>query len=136
MRHAFVDSGVFGGLLVAEDEFHARAKELLARARTGKWHLVTTNAVVFEAYTLIRTRARSGRERALSFLDTLDAGACDVERVTPEDEFRAATLLRRHADKDYSFCDALSFTVMERIDVSEAISFDRHFREYGRFTVL
>jgi len=44
---------------------------------------------------------------------------------------------RMHArDKDYSLCDALSFVVMERLGISEAIAFDRHFREYGRFTIL
>jgi predicted nucleic acid-binding protein len=32
--------------------------------------------------------------------------------------------------------DALSFIVMERIGINEAIAFDRHFREYGRFTIL
>jgi predicted nucleic acid-binding protein len=33
----------------------------------------------------------------------------------------------------YSYCDALSFAVMERLGVAEAIAFDRHFREYGCF---
>lgn len=31
---------------------------------------------------------------------------------------------------------ALSFVVMERLRINEAIAFDRHFREYGRFTIL
>jgi predicted nucleic acid-binding protein len=48
----------------------------------------------------------------------------------------AISILRDHQDKTYSFCDALSFVVMERLGVVEAIAFDRHFREYGRFTVL
>ena len=39
-------------------------------------------------------------------------------------------------DKTYSFCDALSFVVMERLGITEAIAFDRHFREYGRVTIL
>jgi len=30
----------------------------------------------------------------------------------------------------------LSFVVMERLGITEAIAFDRHFREYGRFTIL
>jgi predicted nucleic acid-binding protein len=36
----------------------------------------------------------------------------------------------------YSFCDALSFVVMERLNIPEAIAFDRHFAEYGRFALL
>ena len=45
---------------------------------------------------------------------------------------RASTLF----EKGYSLCDALSFVVMERLAITEAIAFDRHFREYGRFTIL
>lgn len=60
----------------------------------------------------------------------------NVERVLRADEATAAALVRAHTDKSYSLCDALSFVVMERLGVTEAISFDRHFREYGRFTIL
>ena len=52
------------------------------------------------------------------------------------DESRAISILRSHEDKTYSYCDALSFAVMERLGIAEAVAFDRHFREYGRFTVL
>jgi predicted nucleic acid-binding protein len=45
-------------------------------------------------------------------------------------------LVREHQDKAYSLCDALSFVVMERLGIYEAIAFDRHFREYGRFALL
>ncbi|HJX63064.1 MAG TPA: hypothetical protein VJ860_03835 [Polyangia bacterium] len=48
----------------------------------------------------------------------------------------AVALLRAHGDKTYSFCDALSFVVMERLNIPEAIAFDRHFAEYGRFALL
>ncbi len=73
---------------------------------------------------------------ALAFLDRLERGFCKVERVTARDEEQAIALVRAHNDKAYSLCDALSFVVMERLRIHEAIAFDRHFREYGRFTVL
>ena len=59
-----------------------------------------------------------------------------VERVRKGDDERAIALLRAHEDKSYSLCDALSFVVMERLRIRDAIAFDRHFREYGRFTIL
>jgi uncharacterized protein len=51
-------------------------------------------------------------------------------------EKRAIALVRAHEDKAYSLCDALSFVVMERLRINQAIAFDRHFREYGRITIL
>ena len=43
---------------------------------------------------------------------------------------------RSPADKTYSLCDALSFVVMERLGIGEAVAYDRHFREYGQFLIL
>lgn len=131
-----MDSGGWYAHLVADDADHAAAHRLFTQARNERWSLVTTNAVVFETYALVLNRAREGRTLALGMLDDLAAGAAGVVRVTKADEARATELLRAHVDKAYSFCDALSFVVMERLRMSDAISFDRHFRQYGRFKIL
>jgi predicted nucleic acid-binding protein len=44
--------------------------------------------------------------------------------------------LRAHEDKSYSLCDAMSLVVMERMKITDAIAFDRHFAEYGRFALI
>jgi predicted nucleic acid-binding protein len=72
----------------------------------------------------------------MTFLDALATGGCHVEHIRRRDEVAAVSILRGHDDKTYSYCDALSFAVMERLGIREAIAFDRHFREYGRFIVL
>lgn len=136
MKRIFVDSGGFFALLVSEDRFHVQAVQLFKQARQGPWSLITTNSVVVETYALFLSRARNGRDAAVGFLDLVDAGLCDVERVMVEDERFASDLVRAHRDKLYSLCDALSFAVMERLSVREAIAFDRHFREYGKFVIL
>jgi predicted nucleic acid-binding protein len=92
--------------------------------------------VVIETHALIVNRSHGGRANALAFLDAIEGGGCQVERVGESDETRAVALLRAHEDKTYSFCDALSFVVMERLNIPEAIAFDRHFAEYGRFALL
>ena len=136
MNHVFVDSGGFFAHLVSEDALHARARELFAQAEREDWHLVTTNAVVYETHALLINRAREGREAGLRFLEHVQRGLCEIVHVTQDDEARAISILRDHQDKTYSFCDALSFVVIGRLGLDEAISFDRHFREYGRVTIL
>ena len=136
MRHVFVDSGGFFAHLVAEDPLHTRARELFAQAEREGWRLATTNAVVYETHALLTNRAREGREAGLRFLEHIERGLCEIVRLTQNDEARAISVLRDHQDKTYSFCDALSFVVMERLGVTEAIAFDHHFREYGRLTIL
>jgi predicted nucleic acid-binding protein len=136
VKRAFVDTSGFVAALIAEDQFHRTAVSLLQESARGAWELVTTNAVVFEAYTVLRTRARDGRHVALRFLDVIERGMCTVARIEPTDETRAIAVLRGHDDKAYSFCDALSFAVMERLGLQDVIAFDRDFRSYGRFTLL
>ena len=81
-------------------------------------------------------RTRPGRPAAIGFLDALEESAVRVERVRRVDEEGAETLVRTHNDKDYSLCDALSFVVMERLRIGEAIAYDRNFRQYGRLRIL
>ena len=98
--------------------------------------LLTTNAVVLETWVLILHRARRGRADALKFLDVIERNVLRVVRLTTADERAAFALVRAHADKSYSLCDAASFVVMERLRVRQAIALDDDFRAYGRFEVL
>ncbi len=136
MKCVFVDSGGFFALLAPEDQFHAYARMLFLQANNERWRLVTTNVVVIETHALLLARSRGGRRNALGFLDMMASDAYHIERIRKADEERAIALVRAHEDKDYSLCDALSFVVMERLGIAEAIAFDRHFRAYGRFTIL
>lgn len=136
MKRVFVDTGGFVGLLVVDDASHSRARELFIQANAERWQLVTTNAVVFETYGVLLIRSRDRRRACMTFLDLVATDTCRVERIRRADEAAAALLLRGHEDKTYSYCDASSFTVMERLGITETIAFDRHFREYGRFTIL
>jgi predicted nucleic acid-binding protein len=136
VKRVFVDTGAFFAHLIADDVENSRARHAFKQARAASWQLITTNAVVFETYALLVNRARNGRAFAIAFLDALDLGFCDVERVSREDESRAVALVRAHEDKTYSLCDAMSLVVMERLGITDAIAFDRHFAEYGRFNLL
>ena len=136
MKRVFVDTGAFFAHLIADDTENLRARLAFEQARADSWQLITTNAVVFETYALLVNRARNGRAFAIAFLDALDLGFCDVELASKEDESLAIDLVRAHNDKTYSLCDAMSFVVMARLGIADAIAFDRHFAEYGRFALL
>jgi predicted nucleic acid-binding protein len=136
VKRVFVDSGGFFALLVNADHFHPHAVQLFTAARADRWSLLTTNCVVVETYALLLNRVRNGRVPAIRFLDLVERGLCEVERVTEADEQFASDLVHAHEDKNYSLCDALSFAVTERLHISEVIAFDRHFRDYGKLVIL
>lgn len=54
-----------------------------------------------------------------------------IVRVTTADEARGREILRRYSEKDFSLTDATSFSVMERLGIGLAFTFDRDFEQYG-----
>jgi uncharacterized protein len=69
---------------------------------------------------------------ARGFLDR--AGALpnvEVFHAPPDLEADAVRWLRRHAERPYSFVDAVSFATMRRRRIVEALAFDAHFSAAG-----
>lgn len=134
MNRVFVDTSGFYAALNRRDTHHRDAARLFQQARRERWFLFTTNFVLAESHALILVRL--GRARALDFLRATITGSTNVIRAAEEDERRAREVIEQYQDKDFSYCDAVSFAVMERLDLQEAIAFDDHFRQYGAFTIL
>lgn len=134
MKSVFLDTSGFYAALNRKDAAHREARRLFSQAREERWSLFTTNFVVAETHALILIRR--GRSHAWRFLQSIYAGSINVVRVEEQDERRARSILERYADKDFSYCDAISFAVMERLGISEVVSFDAHFRQYGKFVTL
>ncbi|MGH7978612.1 MAG: hypothetical protein ACREE6_04510 [Limisphaerales bacterium] len=48
----------------------------------------------------------------------------------------AIELLRVNRDNTYPLCDALSFVIMRRLVIRRAVSFDKHFHQFGEFEII
>jgi predicted nucleic acid-binding protein len=118
-------------LLDADDADHRRAAAVAIDLASERRPSFITNYIEVEAHALLL--AKLGRTLAREWL--LGA-ALPVLRATPAEEGQARALIARHADKDWSFCDAISCSLMQARRVPTAFSFDRRFRQVGRFVVL
>ena len=134
MKSVFLDTSGFYAALNRKDAAHREARRLFSKAREERWAFFTTNFVVAETHALILIRR--GRNHAWRFLQSIYTGSINVIRAEEQDERRARSIMDRYADKDFSYCDAISFAVMERLGISEVVSFDVHFRQYGKFVAL
>jgi predicted nucleic acid-binding protein len=67
----------------------------------------------------------------MRFLDRLDSSGFAVERVAVADEHRAIDIIRQYDDKKFSYTDATSFSIMERLGIEHAFTFDHNFTQYG-----
>jgi predicted nucleic acid-binding protein len=120
------DTGAAVALVNRRDQWHAEARRRLRLLQRKRERLLLTNFLAGEIYALLLSRL--GGEVARRWLATNDVA---VERVMEADETRAKGILLRYTDKEFSYVDATSFAVMERLGLRAAFTFDQHFPQYG-----
>lgn len=130
-RGVLWDSSAILALLDADDTDHGRAVATADHIATERRPSFVTNYIEAEAHALLLRKL--GRVLARQWL--LTAGL-PVLRALPQEEDRARAILATHTDKDWSLCDAISFAVLESRGARMAFTFDRHFRQYGRFEIV
>lgn len=98
-----------------------------------KAQIVTTLPVICEVHAYF---ARNPLVRRIILTEFYENPVVTLEAASLEDQRAALELLRMNDDKTYSLCDALSFVVMRRLNIRRALSFDRHFHQFGEFEVI
>jgi len=49
---------------------------------------------------------------------------------------KAKQIIVGYRDKEFSYCDATSFAVMERLRICHVMAFDPHLMQYGKLSVV
>ena len=129
-REVFVDSGAWIALSDTRDKYHVVAKGQFRTLVEERVNLVTTNLVITEVYTIIRRTG--GYDPAMRFLrSTRESVRLKVIFSDRALEDQAGEILRKYKDQDFSLVDAVSFAVMQELEIEEAFAFDRHFTVAG-----
>lgn len=130
----FVDTSFFKGMSDQNDDFHEESVNILKKLKGGDFEFITTNYILDETYTLIRTRC--GYQDAIDFHDGLGKGLLNLSllRVEVDDEILAWKLFKEQWSK-LSFTDCTSFAVMKRLELKDVATFDQHFARAG-FTIF
>jgi len=127
MNSAFADTYYYLALLSEDDAAHGRSLEIALKSRL---RMVTTAWVLTEvADAMSAPRSRS------SFLMLLRELRSDpATRILPPSEELFDAGLQLYAsrpDKDWSLTDCISFIVMQREQLRDALTGDRHFEQAG-----
>lgn len=124
----FIDAGVFNALTDADDEHHRCAVTFYRDTGEKGVRFITTNFVVCE--TMDYFRARISRRVAVLFMEKLKkSGITEIVTVTPSIEEDAFAVFKRYRDKDFSFKDCTSFSLMKHLKFRKAFAFDKHFEQ-------
>lgn len=128
----FVDTGGWYASIVPTDPNHSAALNWLNHNSVP---LFTTDYIVDETLTLLR--ARGERQRALHFgLNCFEGNVAVVYHLTEDDVGLAWNIFEQFGDKDWSFTDCTSKAVMEKLGITSAFAFDRHFEQFATVTVV
>ncbi|HET7464169.1 MAG TPA: PIN domain-containing protein [Longimicrobium sp.] len=130
MRRWFLDASYLIALEWKDDQWHSEAMAHWAGLRLGPKSLVTTSFVIDEVVNFFVSRGH--HQRAIQAGDLLLSSG-GVEVVWADEELVRAGFeyLRRRGDKRYSLTDCISFVVMNRLGIMEALTFDTHFEQAG-----
>ena len=131
----FIDTSGFFALLSAADPAHARAREQMALLASARRRAVTTDHVLDETFTLLKVRGLA--QRCVAFEQMIRASrSLRVSWTEPAVFSTATALFLKRLDQRFSLTDCVSFTVMEREGLHEALTTDHHFQIAGFMPLL
>ena len=121
----FVDTGAWAAFFAPADPMHDVAQDWFER--NGD-RLITSDYVLDEVVTLLKTRF-STQSAILAGQSLLDERLATIIYLLPDDIGHAWKIFRTHTDKGWSFTDCTSFALMQRLHISTAFAFDKHFSQ-------
>ncbi|UBF26466.1 PIN domain-containing protein [Kovacikia minuta CCNUW1] len=128
----FVDTSAWFASIVPSDTDYQVASTWVSQ---NTQPLLTTDYVIDETLTLLRARGEALRAIALGNAFFSDALAT-IYYLAEDDIRHTWQVFRQFSDKDWSFTDCASRVVMNQLKLTQAFTFDYHFRQFGFVTVV
>lgn len=126
----FLDTAFAIALITPRDIFYEKARDLSKQLRTDNTPLITTRAILIEIGNSL-AKANT-RKAAIEMLETIEADeTITTVAITEELYADAFKLFNSRLDKEWELTDCISFIVMKRFGITEALTTDRDFEQAG-----
>jgi uncharacterized protein len=127
----FLDTGYIIALINPKDQYHTSAIALAERYDGSS--LLTTSAILLEIGNALSRNYKAESIQVLHHL--LNDESTTIVQLTPESLIQSFDRYQQYPDKQWGLVDCFSFVTMEKYQVRQALTFDRHFTQAG-FEVL
>jgi len=128
----FLDTSGLLCLIHRREPQHQEAMELFDVA-VGKF----THSYVLAEFVALSDVRGVPRAEALSYVvDIQDSSEVELVWVTEALHRQAVGFLQTRLDRRYSLCDAVSFLMMQKRGITEALTTDHHFEQAGLRALL
>jgi len=130
----FVDASAWIALADRDDSNHKKAANIYSSFLNANNRLITSNLVIDETYIVLLKEL--GHEAAFAFLERVKTSPRITRVYSSEDiESEAQVMLGKYRDHEFSYTDAVSYSIMKRQKIKKAFAYDQHFLSAG-FTVV
>jgi uncharacterized protein len=127
----FADTGYWLALLLPRDELHVRAKAVSHELLQGA-AIVTSDLVIVEVLNYLHDHSIELRRKAFAiFSEFRSSNLVEIVPTSPSLLERAGKRYTNAADKEWSFTDCVSFSIMTDRNIRDALAHDHHFEQAG-----
>ncbi|MDZ7292626.1 MAG: PIN domain-containing protein [candidate division KSB1 bacterium] len=134
MTKIFVDTSYFIALYNRKDEFHELALDWARRITAERITCHITIPILFELGDGFSRLNR--RETGIDLIQNISRASNYVLHPFRQSTFASAlTIYMKHHDKEWGLTDCYSFQIMTEHELTDVLTADPHFKQYG-FTVL
>ena len=130
-ENVFVDTSAWFSFLSKSDRNHDKIKNIYQKLLENNNNLVLSNHVLGETFTLIRYNVKNS-DLAFKFIDLVNKSIM-INKIFIEEKTdkKAIKILENYKDQQFSYVDATSFAVMNKLELKYALSLDTHFATAG-----
>lgn len=130
LKQYFIDASAFIAQSRSDDQYHKEASIISHKLKAERLNGVSTDYVLAETLTALRRRI--GYQNAIKFYETIKRAAHLTVIYTKAKDFEQAfQIFKKYHDKDFSFVDCVSFAIMQHYKITQAFTFDKHFKQAG-----
>jgi predicted nucleic acid-binding protein len=126
----FVDTSFFIALLNSRDADHSQAVKLQEQLSKQAIQKVTSDYILLELCDGLAKL--SYRQIAVQTIELIEKdGSFKIIPTSSEITQAAWTLFKSRPDKEWGLTDCTSFVIMEKFNITSALTTDHHFKQAG-----
>lgn len=126
----FIDTGAWFAGIAKNDQYHKKAIIHMDKLLKKKCTFITSNLIVHETTMLLERKV--SRKEAIKFLKVvLKDPDIEILHADEDIELEGYKTYQKYKDQDYSITDCVSFSIMNKIEITRCFTFDNHFLAMG-----
>lgn len=130
MTPLFLDANSIIALEISDDQHHDEAEQHWGKLLEKPFSFVTTSYVLDEVVTFLNNKRQHAKAVRVGN-NLLAASPIQMIHVDEALFYEGWQYFEQHADKTFSLTDCISFVLMTKLGITDALTFDRHFTQAG-----